>query len=277
MKSVKKEKRQKAPLALYESLQSAYRHFNLELFSDELPDVLFTVQRQHGSLGYFMPDQWAAPDGETCHEIAINPVHMGTSRLLEVLQTLVHEMVHCWQHVLRAPPKKGYHNKEWAHKMMDIGLQPSSTGKPGGDIIGYSMSDYVIEGGAFYKACLKLTKDRAFQLPWLCRLSVEPSEATTEKPIDITNSSLTIEDDSKESEQVNLVRGVNGTEAQFDSESILLTRYSDLLPPNTFFTPVKPRKSKAKYFCLGCQANVWGKPGLRLQCVDCSRLFESIE
>ena len=78
--------------ALYQALLTAYNHFNDTLFSGALPPVIFTVQRQKDLLGYFAPERWASPDGERCHEIAINPTHMGQSRVIEVLQTLVHEL-----------------------------------------------------------------------------------------------------------------------------------------------------------------------------------------
>jgi hypothetical protein len=61
----------------------------------------------------------------------------------------VHEQVHVWQHVHGKPASRGYHNKEWADAMKAIGLQPSSSGKPGGKEVGQSMSHYILNDGAF--------------------------------------------------------------------------------------------------------------------------------
>jgi hypothetical protein len=45
-----------------------------------------------------------------------------------ILSTLVHEMVHVWQETYGNPSRRGYHNRQWAEKMREVGLQPSSTG-----------------------------------------------------------------------------------------------------------------------------------------------------
>ncbi len=49
-------------------------------------------------------------------EIAMNPSYFGVVPLLEILQTLVHEMAHAWQFHFGEPGRRGYHNKEWADK-----------------------------------------------------------------------------------------------------------------------------------------------------------------
>ena len=149
---------------LYDSLQIAFEHFNCALFHSKLEKVIFTVQRQKGVMGYFAPDRWGNIKGRKCHEIAINPSYIANSRLIEVMQTLVHEMVHCWQHCFGTPGRVYYHNKEWAFKMIEIGLMPSSTGEPGGSITGQHMGDYIIDGGQFLKSFLNLETDKIFNL-----------------------------------------------------------------------------------------------------------------
>ncbi|MCL5237762.1 MAG: hypothetical protein M1353_07940 [Nitrospirae bacterium] len=42
-----------------------------------------------------------------------------------------------------------------------------------------------------------------------------------------------------------------------------------------FFAP--NRWTKVKYTCPGCSLNVWGKPGLRIKCVDCDKDLEDGE
>jgi hypothetical protein len=46
-----------------------------------------------------------------------------------------------------------YHNKQWADAMSEIGLEPSSTGAPGGKRTGDCVSHYIIDGGPFDLAC----------------------------------------------------------------------------------------------------------------------------
>jgi hypothetical protein len=141
----------------YGGLQEAFDHFNGALFDGTLPDVFITYQRKANSAGYFSPDRFA---GRTAnfgkHELALNPDGFIGQTDEQILQTLVHEMVHGWQQAFGAPSKRGYHNKEWAAKMKQIGLQPSSTGMVGGKETGQRMRDYVIPGGAFTQAFAKL-------------------------------------------------------------------------------------------------------------------------
>jgi len=49
--------------------------------------------------------------------------------------------------------------------MKEIGLQPSSTGEPGGKETGQTVSHYIIPGGRYAKASAKL-KAKGFQLHW---------------------------------------------------------------------------------------------------------------
>ena len=67
-------------------------------------------------------------------------------------------MVKVWQYGRGTLPSRGYHNAEWAVKMKAIGLQPSSTGAPGGSETGQRMSSYIIPGGPFTKAFTELAQ-----------------------------------------------------------------------------------------------------------------------
>jgi SprT-like family len=135
---------------VYGPLQLAFAHFNAALFDDQLPHCLVTLQRKAGTLGYFVGDRFTSMDGsKQTDEIAMNPVHFRVRTPRETASTLAHEMVHLWQHHFGQQRRRGYHDKQWAAKMIEIGLQPSSTGGPGGKITGYRVSHYVIEGGPF--------------------------------------------------------------------------------------------------------------------------------
>ena len=56
---------------------------------------------------------------------------MGVAKAL--LCNLAHEMCHVWQQTRAKAPRRGYHDRQWAGKMREVGLQPSSTGEEGGE------------------------------------------------------------------------------------------------------------------------------------------------
>lgn len=220
----------------YAELQAAFDHYNRELFGGELPHCLITMQREKRTYGYFSSERFVhRHDRSKTDEIAINPSYFAVVPLLEVLQTLVHEMVHAWQFHFGKPGRRGYHNKEWADKMEAIGLMPSSTGKPGGARTGEKMADYAIPGGLFMQATDKLlTQD--FKISWLDRF---PPMTTIAAPIADTG-----DDDGEGGDDL-----------------------GDLISP----LPGN-RSNRVKYRCPSCGAQAWGKPSLRLLCgnEDCN-------
>jgi predicted SprT family Zn-dependent metalloprotease len=139
----------------YTSLDAAYDHFNRELFSGQLPACLITMQRHKGAYGYFSGARFAATDNpqEVTDEIALNPAHFASRPTAGTLSTLVHEMAHLWQHHFGTPSRTGYHNKEWAAKMREIGLIPTDTDQPGGKDTGQKVTHFIEEGGRFQQAC----------------------------------------------------------------------------------------------------------------------------
>lgn len=253
--------------SLYQTLELAYDYFNSALFEGTLPDVIFTLQRQRGMMGYFAPERWASiEEGQNCHEIAINPSHIGKSRLIDVLETLVHEMTHCWQHNFGSPSRTGYHNEEWALKMIDIGLQPSSTGKPGGKEVGQRMSDYPIPGGKFIQASTKFIIEYKFKFPWLDRVTEEPYrevESEVEQQIRESIDQFVQADEHNFSETTISVDGI------FEEPLLNLVEHT------TFEDrPLTSKKNKTKYSCRRCNINIWGRPELSIICGECNRKFK---
>ena len=145
--------------ATYEALNTAYAFFNAELFGGTLPACLITMQRRNRTYGYFAGGRFASADGkEVTDEIALNPTHFRERTDEQVLSTLAHEMAHLWQHHHGTPPRRAYHDKEWAQKMKAIGLIPSDTGQPGGKETGQNMSHYIAPDGRFAAACAELLR-----------------------------------------------------------------------------------------------------------------------
>ncbi len=142
----------------YTSLSIAYDYFNRELFCGSLPACLITMQRHKGAYGYFSGGRFASitDPKEVTDEIALNPVHFASQKPTKVLSTLAHEMCHLWQHHNGKPPRKGYHDKQWAAKMHEIGLIPTSTGERGGKETGQKVTHIIDENGRFSQIVVKL-------------------------------------------------------------------------------------------------------------------------
>lgn len=135
----------------YKTLNLAYDFFNRELFSGKLPPCLITMQRKSKARGYFCAERFEArkEDAHFVHEIALNPSHFKDRSDEEIISTLVHEMAHLWQEEYGKPPRRGYHDREWASKMDEIGLVPSNTEEEGGRRTGQSMSHYIDPNGRY--------------------------------------------------------------------------------------------------------------------------------
>jgi predicted SprT family Zn-dependent metalloprotease len=147
----------------FQAYSLAFDYFNRELFNGKLPPCMLNFSRKAKAAGFFAPKRWRR--GQLiAHEISLNPDVL-TCEVIEMFQTLVHEMAHLWQQEFGKPSRSGYHNTEWADLMEAIGLMPSSTGAAGGKRTGQHMADYVIRGGRFHKAFFDITDDCV--LPWL--------------------------------------------------------------------------------------------------------------
>ena len=151
----------------YGALIYAFDYFNQRLFNGTLPPCIITMPwGRKRYRGFFCGKNWIKTNqSETCDEIAMNPLYFLGSTTEEVLSTLVHEMVHLQQHHFGKPGKGAYHNKEWGRMMRQIGLNPSSSGKPGGAEIGRAVSHFIEEGGPFQLVCKELL-DSGFFIPW---------------------------------------------------------------------------------------------------------------
>ena len=217
--------------------QGLYEYFNKKLFKNQLPFCLLILSRNAARVcGHFSKDRWKDREGNTTHEINLNPVYMAMATDLNICQTLVHEMCHLWQYEFGKPSRAGYHNKEWARKMQTVGLMPSHTGKPGGNMTGQQMDDYPIEKGVFEKAFKKMPKH--LLLPF------KSSEFTTDLAF------------------LDALMQEGGTdENSGGSGGQMLNSVVPLLKPK--------KKTKIKYTCQHCKANAWGKPNLELLCKTC--------
>ena len=149
----------------YGEFLRAYRFFNQRLFLNRLPHCLITLHRHRTAYGYFWGKRYKNKDDVVTDEIAMNPDFLRDRPDRVSLSTLVHEMVHLWQHHFGKASRSGYHNREWAEKMEQVGLMPSTTAAPGGARTGQNCSHYIIDGGPFDKACAALLAG-GFHISW---------------------------------------------------------------------------------------------------------------
>jgi hypothetical protein len=74
-------------------------------------------------------------------------------------------MAHVWQQSRGIPPWRSYHDRQWAAKMKEMGLQPTATSEPGGKETGQLVTHYIIPEGLYGQAFAKF-KAKGFQLHW---------------------------------------------------------------------------------------------------------------
>lgn len=224
----------------YEELQQAYDFFNGVLFDNDLPACLITFQREKQTYGYFSANRFINADGTYTDEIAMNPAYFSIVPPEEIMQTLVHEMCHLWQHHHGKPGRGKYHNKEWADKMESLGLMPSDTGKPGGKRTGDKMADYAIEGGKFIEHYNQLMA-QDFRITWMDRLPAR-------------DRLLAAMEDGSIGEYASILEAMG-----IDLDGVEVE---------------KPNKSnRIKYCCPQCEINAWGKPDLNIICGECNSPF----
>jgi SprT-like family len=147
-------------LAQMNAFQSAFGHFNNALFGGRLPQVHLTFSRPSTkkAAGRFWAEGWES-NGVTIHEIALNPMHLNQGASVTA-QTLVHEMVHLWQHHEGHPSRPKYHNNEWCKMMHDAGLEPVLLDGSQRQRV----TQKVIPGGRFARALERLDRDALMPL-----------------------------------------------------------------------------------------------------------------
>jgi hypothetical protein len=135
----------------YDGLQELYDHFNRELFAGKLPACLVTLRARGKTRGYYSAKRFTNHAGDSfTDELALNATDFHQFSVADNASTVAHEMVHHWQARFGAVKSRGgYHNKEWAAKMREIGLRPTDDGTPDGKQTGFKMTHVVVGGGPF--------------------------------------------------------------------------------------------------------------------------------
>lgn len=149
-------------IKFYGLFQYLYDNYNEFLFNKELKDCLIVITRKKNVMGHYSHERWMYSDDSKTDELALNPNMFLKYPLLEICQTLVHEMCHGWQFHNGTPSRGGYHNKEWAEKMKSVGLMPTANGMVGGKTTGQKMSDYPIEDSEFLALSREFINTKVF-------------------------------------------------------------------------------------------------------------------
>ena len=300
---------------LYPELQRAYAFFNARLFEGALPSVLITLQRRPHTEGYWSAQRFANRDGTRAGELALNPCYFAVRSLVVILSTLVHSQVHVWQTYFGKPGRRGYHNREWADKMLALGLHPSSTDRPGGAQTGEHVGHYIVPDGPFERAAAQLIAQDEFALTWYDRFPPTSQHETQDQPgaqeaatpgdpgplaVKPSSQATPISSGAQRNTAGRSADGA-GVQAEDSASQVPITLANWLTRPasNTGHRlqtlqgqptdlypalghqvraaePHRVSRSRSKFSCAGCGASAWGKPSLQLKCMPCDQILVAI-
>jgi hypothetical protein len=106
-------------MAIVASLQAAHRELNAQWFEGKLQPVALRVSgRMASRLGHYDPGSRFTPP-----EIALSRTHVVKHGWREALHTLLHEMVHQWQHETGVPVD---HGPGFRRKCREVGITPAA-------------------------------------------------------------------------------------------------------------------------------------------------------
>lgn len=277
-----REMKQNNPTSeFYNLFVHLYSFYNRELFGDSLDMPIIVVTRKKNVFGHYSYQRWRDSSSNAVDEIAVNPLMFNKYPITEICQTIVHEMCHQWQYQYGTPTKTGYHNTEWSEKMQSIGLMPSSTGKPGGAVIGQKMSDYPIPDADFIVQTERLISTEIFTKLYYENLNVDQDDtqivhvhypleeeenidADEYTEVEFHDDDTTVHDNSSDDFYQFLDRGEEEKPPKKSKPKCMDREY--LLQQNE-------KKAKIKYTCNICDTNVWGKPELSIICGSCKSKY----
>lgn len=152
-------------MKIYEQLTELFNHFNQELFlgvlGDPVPECIITLHRKTNTTSEMIHENFIdSKDNEKMSEIILNPQWFGIKPRIEILQYLVHQMMHVYQHTYGEVSKPGRHDEQFLDFMNAIGLMPSDTGTPEGkNTGGKKLTNYPLPDGEFLRVCNELAQE----------------------------------------------------------------------------------------------------------------------
>jgi hypothetical protein len=147
----------------FTAFDAAYDYFNRELFAGALPPMALHFERRPRLSGFYCPAAWYGGEEEEIAEIVMNPEVLRLPAR-EALSILVHKMCHYWQFGYGTPSRTTIHNREWAEKMLEIGLGPDTAAQPGVRLAGQRIGHTILTGSSFASAFASIPTE--VLLPW---------------------------------------------------------------------------------------------------------------
>ena len=234
-------------LQFYGDLQRAFDFFNARLFDAALPPCLLTLRSASREFGYHHTDRFIDAQGRLVDELALHPGFFTLRPVEEVLATLVHEMAHHWQAHFGRESKSNPHNREWAGKMRELGLQPSSTGLPEGRQTGRSMTHYIVPEGRFIQACRELLAG-GFALRWFDRHAPRTGYDSAKRQQQLRDAGVAV---AVSPEPAHTIKPISPD-------------VSVVIEP-----PPARENDRVRYQCPTCDTRAWAKAGTDLRCGNC--------
>lgn len=224
---------------------AGYSHFflNHKCWDGKLTNPAFTLARKPNSLGSFHPNRFERIDGQTAHEICLNPEPLSKASDYFTLRVIAQQMA--WQAREEfGPPRnrKGsssYCDEVTADFMDAIGLKPTATGQPGGKRTGAKMFHIVVENGPFDLAARELLAS-GFVFRWRDRVIETQQDDTSDQDAG----------DSPRSHKTTSARAAHSGS-----------------------TKIKKSKDRVKFTCPGCGLNAWSKPSASIKCAPCDLIL----
>jgi hypothetical protein len=260
-------------------LQYAFDELNRRLGLHIKPTMI-RIARERPTFAWFVPDAVTRFDGvDVIHEIAVNDTYFAARTLFDSLASLGAVMVEAFWYERGRAVKDGYRHVWWAHKMETIGLMPSASGERGGARTGRKMSQYIIEGGRFQRACDQLLES-GYLISWFSRFAAA-------KPAGMSSAPSSLEDTPASNVTSAAAKGAievpDPSELARNEALVILKRAKPSEMPEERLrgafdriiwerTPTKA--TQVKYSCK-CETpnHVWGRKRLRLTCDDCGLPF----
>jgi len=136
--------------------------------------------------------------------------------------------------------------------------------------------DYILEDGLFFESYKTLIDDEGFSLKWVDRHALP----RLHEPVIVSSSALDRNAAPHALAQIqptidSMKPQPQPAPATMEVEESPLTAH---MPRSFWVEPARRSKStRMKYTCPGCQAKVYGRPGLALRCDDCNEAFQAFQ
>ncbi|WP_027123856.1 SprT-like domain-containing protein [Mycoplasmoides pirum] len=141
----------------YIAMNKCLEYLNKHVFDEQFKEVVFMIQGERAiglnTYGVYWPDKWKIND-KTYSEISLTAEMLTNNDLNELLNTLIHEMIHFKANLLgiRDTDKSGkHHNKEFKKLGEEIGCVFGEKNKK----IGYSNFKFNSELQQIVNNCIK--------------------------------------------------------------------------------------------------------------------------